>query len=149
MLLDTENKNSIFLYKTINNFRVTFTCFLNTRNKLLHELWVRSFLPVISYLYFFLVVELILTSVSPDWDNVRKDHEIWWVDGCCSGRERSGRWWTTGLERVPTTRVCYCANSSIFTGVNKVNRICNVVGTFVILDVTHDILYYYVCDWFN
>jgi hypothetical protein len=134
---------------TVTNFRVTFTCFLTTRNKLLHKLWACSFLFVISYFYFLLVVELILTFVSPDWDSVRKEWKIWWVDGRYNGREGSGRWWTPGLERVPTTWVFCYANSSIFTSLNKVNEICNVVGTFVKLDVTHGMLYYYVCDWFN
>jgi hypothetical protein len=109
-----------------------------------------SIIPLCNFiLLFFLVVELILTFVSLDWDCVQKEQEIWWVDGCCSGTEESGRWWTTGLERIPMTGVCCCANSSIFTALNKVSQICNVAGTFVILDLTHDILYYYVCDWFN
>jgi hypothetical protein len=42
--------------------------------------------------------------------------------------------------------VCYCANSSIFIDLNKVNQICNVVETFVILYLTHDMMYYCVCE---
>jgi hypothetical protein len=41
--------------------------------------------------------------------------------------------------------VCCCGNSSIFIRLNRVNQICNVAETFVILDVAHDMLYYYVC----
>jgi hypothetical protein len=40
------------------------------------------------------------------------------------------------------TEVCCCANSSIFIDFNnKVNQICNVIGTFVILYLTHGMYY--------